>query len=94
MAGTRCVGDPDAVMLETWKSWLLTMQVHSAVFAATFTDQDTVTCKIRQEEWQPAATGPQFYLNAGTWLRLLSGADLPGDGPPRHAGAGARVVAA
>lgn len=71
VARIRCVGDPDAVMLETWESWLLTMQVHSAVFAATFTDQETVTCKIRQEERQLDSTGPQFYLNAGTWLNAF-----------------------
>ncbi|MFF1651377.1 hypothetical protein [Streptomyces sp. NPDC058240] len=34
VARIRCVVDPDAVMLEIWESWLLTMQVHSAVFAA------------------------------------------------------------
>ncbi|MGW1191269.1 immunity 49 family protein [Streptomyces sp. NPDC002559] len=71
MARIRCVGDPDAVMLETWESWLLAMQVHSAVFAATFTDQETVPCKIRQAERQLATTGPQFYLNAGTWLNAF-----------------------
>ncbi|MFJ6011674.1 immunity 49 family protein [Streptomyces sp. NPDC092952] len=68
VARIRCIGDPDAVMLETWESWLLAMQVSSAVFAAAVTDQPTVTCKIRQEERQLEATGPQFYLNAGTWI--------------------------
>ncbi|MFE7462783.1 immunity 49 family protein [Streptomyces sp. NPDC057499] len=68
VARIRCIGDPDAVMLETWESWLLAMQVSSAVFAAAITDQPTVTCKIRQEERQLEATGPQFYLNAGTWV--------------------------
>ena len=68
VARVRCVGDADAVMLETWESWLLAMQVYSAVFAAASTDQETVTCKIRQEERQLARTGPQFYLNAGTWV--------------------------
>ncbi|MFF9573574.1 immunity 49 family protein [Streptomyces sp. NPDC014685] len=71
MARIRCIGDPDAVMLETWESWLLAMQVHSAVFAATFTDQETVTCKIRQDERQLATTGPQLYLNAGTWINAF-----------------------
>ncbi|MGR4881256.1 immunity 49 family protein [Streptomyces sp. LARHCF249] len=58
-------------MLETWESWLLAMQVHSAVFAATSTDQETVTCEIRQEERQLATTGPQLYLNAGTWINAF-----------------------
>ncbi|MEU9318843.1 immunity 49 family protein [Streptomyces sp. NPDC048295] len=71
VARIRCVGDPDAVMLETWESWLLAMQVYSAVFAAASTDQETVTCKIRQEERHLAPTGPQFYLNAGTWLNAF-----------------------
>ncbi|MEV5597979.1 hypothetical protein [Streptomyces sp. NPDC052496] len=30
VALVRCVGDPPAVMLETWESWLLAMQVHPA----------------------------------------------------------------
>ncbi|MFD9725978.1 immunity 49 family protein [Streptomyces sp. NPDC059072] len=68
VALVRCVGDPGAVMLETWESWLLAMQMHSAVFAATSTDQETVTCKIRQEERHLATTGPQTYLHADTWL--------------------------
>jgi hypothetical protein len=68
VALVRCVGDPGAVMLETWESWLLAMQVHSAVFAAAVPDRDAVTCKIRQEERHLATTGPQTYLNANTWL--------------------------
>lgn len=68
VARVRCVGDPGAVMLETWESWLLAMQVHSAVFAAAAPDLETVTCKIRQEERRLATTGPQTYLNANTWL--------------------------
>ncbi|MGW6783340.1 immunity 49 family protein [Streptomyces sp. NPDC054987] len=68
VAFVRCVGDPGAVMLETWESWLLAMQVHSAVFAAVESDRETVTCKIRQEERHLATTGPQTYLHADTWL--------------------------
>ncbi|MCY0952744.1 immunity 49 family protein [Streptomyces sp. H27-S2] len=68
VALVRTVGDPGAVMLETWESWLLAMQVHSAVFAAAASDLETVTCKIRQEERHLATTGPQPYLNAETWL--------------------------
>lgn len=66
VALVRCVGDPGAGMLETWESWLLAMQVHSAVFAAAAPDRETVTCKIRQEERHLATTGPQTY--ADTWL--------------------------
>ncbi|GGZ84572.1 immunity 49 family protein [Streptomyces subrutilus] len=68
VALVRCVGDPDAVMLETWESWLLAMQVHTAVFAAAVPGGEAVTCKIRQEERHLATTGPQTYLNADTWL--------------------------
>lgn len=68
VALVRSVGDPGTVMLETWESWLLAMQVHSAVFAATDSHRETVTCKIRQEERHLATTGPQTYLNADTWL--------------------------
>lgn len=70
VARVRCVGDPGAVMLETWESWLLAMQVHSAVFAAA-PDRETVTCKIHQEERHLATTGPQTYLNANTWLNAF-----------------------
>ncbi|MFE1410210.1 immunity 49 family protein [Streptomyces sp. NPDC058746] len=68
VALVRCVGDPTAGMLETWESWLLAMQVHSAVFAATATEQETVTCKIRQEGRHLVTTGPQTYLHADAWL--------------------------
>ncbi|KOU92512.1 hypothetical protein ADK91_01545 [Streptomyces sp. XY511] len=68
VALVRTVGDPGSVMLETWESWLLAMQVHSAVFAATDPERETVTCKIRQEERHLATTGPQTYLHADTWL--------------------------
>ncbi|MFJ5227953.1 immunity 49 family protein [Streptomyces sp. NPDC088400] len=68
VALVRCVGDPGAVMLESWESWLLAMQVHSAVFAAAVPEGEAVACKIRQEERHLATTGPQTYLNASTWL--------------------------
>lgn len=68
IARVRCVGDPGAVMPETWESWLLAMQVHAAVFAAVAPDRPTVTCKIRQEERHLATTGPQTYLQANVWL--------------------------
>ncbi|MFE2166703.1 immunity 49 family protein [Streptomyces sp. NPDC059447] len=71
VALVRCVGDSTAGMLETWESWLLAMQVHSAVFAATDPDRETVTCKIRQEERHLATTGRQTYLNANTWLNAF-----------------------
>ncbi|MFJ3962512.1 immunity 49 family protein [Streptomyces sp. NPDC090036] len=71
VALVRTLGDPGAVMLETWESWLLAMQVHSAVFAATDPDRESVTCKIRQEERHLATTGPQTYLNANTWLNAF-----------------------
>ncbi|MFE4058334.1 immunity 49 family protein [Streptomyces sp. NPDC059096] len=68
VALVRTVGDPRAVMLETWESWLLAMQAHSAVFAAAVSEGEAVTCKVRQEERHLATTGPQTYLNASTWL--------------------------
>ncbi|MEU3667605.1 immunity 49 family protein [Streptomyces virginiae] len=56
-------------MRETWESWWLAMQVHSAVFAATTApDRETVTCRIRREERHLATTGPQTYLSAHTWI--------------------------
>lgn len=68
VALVRCAVDSDAVMLETWESWLLTMQVHSAVFAAAVPDRETVTCKIREEQRHLTTTGPQTYLSASNWL--------------------------
>lgn len=68
VARIRCILDPKAVKLETWESWLLAMQVHSAVFAAAATDDESVTCRIRQEDRQLAVTGPKFHVNAGTWI--------------------------
>lgn len=42
--------------------------MYSAVFAAACSNQERVTCRIRQEEQQLATTGPQLHLNAGTWI--------------------------
>ncbi|MFF9983007.1 immunity 49 family protein [Streptomyces erythrochromogenes] len=69
VALVRTVGDPDSVVRETWESWRLAMQVHSAVFAATTgPDRETVTCRVRHEERHLATTGPQTYLSAHTWI--------------------------
>ncbi|MGW9068402.1 immunity 49 family protein [Streptomyces yangpuensis] len=69
VAFVRSAVDPRAAMRETWESWRLAMQVHSAVFAATTApDRETVTCRIRHEERHLATTGPQTYLSAHTWI--------------------------
>ncbi|MEU6398035.1 immunity 49 family protein [Streptomyces cinnamoneus] len=69
VALVRSAVDPRAAMRETWESWWLAMQVHSAVFAATTApDRETVTCRIRREERHLATTGPQTYLSAHTWI--------------------------
>ncbi|MEU9255051.1 Imm49 family immunity protein [Streptomyces sp. NPDC048270] len=55
-----------------------------------------MTCKIRQEERQLATTGPQLYLNAGTWINAFCLALMCRETArlPRHAGTGACVAAA
>ncbi|WP_343238661.1 immunity 49 family protein [Streptomyces sp. SID8374] len=68
VARIRCISDPESVVLETWESWLLAMQVYSAVFAAAAADEESVICRIRQEDRRLTATGPQFHVNAGTWV--------------------------
>ncbi|MFE5718243.1 immunity 49 family protein [Streptomyces erythrochromogenes] len=69
VALVRSAVDPHAALRETWESWRLAMQVHSAVFAATTApDRETITCRIRHEERHLATTGPQPYLSAHTWI--------------------------
>lgn len=68
IARIRCVLDPDAVILETWESWLLAMQIHTAVFAAATTSDEHVDCRVGQANLRLTATGPQFHVNAGTWV--------------------------
>ncbi|NBM20385.1 immunity 49 family protein [Streptomyces sp. GC420] len=66
----HCLQDPVAGNLETWESWVLAMQVGSALFAAGVAQEGPVTCRVGtlDEVRKLPATGPQDYLHAGNWL--------------------------
>ncbi|MFF1921508.1 immunity 49 family protein [Streptomyces sp. NPDC058221] len=66
----RCLLDPDVGELDTWESWVLAMQVGSALFIAGTAQESTVTCRVGalDEVRTLPRTGPQEYLHAGNWL--------------------------
>ncbi|THA33505.1 immunity 49 family protein [Streptomyces sp. A1547] len=66
----RCLQDPRSDELETWESWVLAMQVGSALFAAGTAQEGPVPLRIGilDEVRRLPVTGPQDYLHAGNWL--------------------------
>ncbi|MGW7364314.1 immunity 49 family protein [Streptomyces sp. NPDC054841] len=66
----HCLRDPVAGDLETWESWVLAMQVGSALFAAGTAPEGPVASRVGtlDEVRKLPATGPQDYLHAGSWL--------------------------
>ncbi|AXE88399.1 immunity 49 family protein [Streptomyces sp. Go-475] len=69
LAQQRCAVDPQAVRFETWEAWVTAMQTGSALFAAaTAPEGASITCRIKEQEQTLPATGPESYLNAGTWV--------------------------
>ncbi|MDP9843640.1 Imm49 family immunity protein [Streptosporangium lutulentum] len=66
----HCLQDSVAGDLRTWESWVLAMQVGSALFAAGTAQEGPVTCRVGtlDEVRKLPATGPQDYLHAGNWL--------------------------
>ncbi|MGY4968313.1 immunity 49 family protein [Streptomyces nigrescens] len=66
----HCLQDPVAGDLETWESWVLAMQVGSALFASGTAQEGPVACRVGtlDEVRKLPATGPQDYLHAGNWL--------------------------
>ncbi|WP_141310485.1 immunity 49 family protein [Streptomyces spinoverrucosus] len=68
LAQSRCLVDPRASIFPTWDAWVNAMQVGSAVFAAATTAQDHVQCRIAHKDRTLQATGPQWYVNPGSWI--------------------------
>nr|WP_237556545.1 immunity 49 family protein [Streptomyces sp. SID5464] len=69
LAQQRCAVDPQAVRFEIWEAWVTAMQTGSALFAAaTAPEGASITCRIKEQEQTLPATGPESYLNAGTWV--------------------------
>lgn len=71
-AMARCEVDPDAEEFETWEAWVTAMQLGHARFAlAAVPEGRTVTCRIREKEWDLPATGPQPNVNASSWVKAF-----------------------
>ncbi|MGW8558008.1 immunity 49 family protein [Streptomyces tubercidicus] len=66
----HCLQDPVVGDLKTWESWVLAMQVGSALFASGTAQEGPVACRVGtlDEVRKLPATGPQDYLHAGNWL--------------------------
>ncbi|MFE3553823.1 hypothetical protein ACFXKW_02990 [Streptomyces sp. NPDC059193] len=63
----RRLQDPTSDKLETWESWVLAIQVGSALFAAGTAQEDPVPLRVGtlDEVRRLPTTGPQDYLHAG-----------------------------
>ncbi|MFC5252055.1 immunity 49 family protein [Streptomyces nigrescens] len=68
LAQSHCLLDPRASIFPTWDAWVNAMQVGSAVFAVATTTEEHVQCRIAHKDRTLRATGPQWYVNPGSWL--------------------------
>ncbi|WP_018565203.1 immunity 49 family protein [Streptomyces sp. PsTaAH-124] len=70
VAKSLCAEDPDVEEFATWEAWVTAMQVGSAIFTSAAASEGPVACRIGVdgEVRELPATGPQFYLNAGSWV--------------------------
>ncbi|MFB7596060.1 immunity 49 family protein [Streptomyces sp. NPDC056160] len=70
VAKSLCAEDPDVGKFATWEAWITAMQVGSALFTSATASAGPVACRIGVdgEVRNLPATGPQFYLNAGSWV--------------------------
>ncbi|MCM3265408.1 immunity 49 family protein [Streptomyces thermoviolaceus] len=64
----RCAVDPRAARLETWEAVVTALQIYSALFAVTGTDEGSVECCIAHKVWTLPVIGPRPYADAGNWL--------------------------
>lgn len=71
LAKSHCLLDPRAAIFPTWDAWVNAMQISSAVFAAATTAEDHVQCRIDHKERTLQATGPQWYVNPGSWINAF-----------------------
>ena len=71
----RCAVDPRAAKSETWEAVVTAMQIHSALYAVTSTNEGTVRCRIVHKVRTLPAIGPRTYASAGN--RLTPPSDLP-----------------
>ncbi|MEV2277781.1 immunity 49 family protein [Nocardiopsis sp. NPDC049922] len=64
--------DPEAVQLQTWQAWVVSMQVAHALFAVSTASKGTdVECVIDQKPRHLTATGPRYYTNASNWTQAF-----------------------
>ncbi|MFD9339114.1 immunity 49 family protein [Streptomyces sp. NPDC060028] len=70
VAEARCATDPTADLFTTWESWVIAMQVGTALFTSGAAAEGPVPCRIgiAGEVRNLPATGPQSYLHAGNWV--------------------------
>lgn len=71
LARRRCLLDPTAREIETRESFVLAMQVFSAIFATARKSDGEVECRIADEVKRIPATGPRYYTDAGNWIKAL-----------------------
>ncbi|MFF3687536.1 immunity 49 family protein [Streptomyces sp. NPDC002187] len=71
LAKAHCLMDPRGSIFPTWDAWVNAMQVGSAVFATATTPEEYVPCRIAHKDRTLRATGPQWYVNPGSWINAF-----------------------
>ncbi|MCK1796239.1 immunity 49 family protein [Streptomyces sp. XM4193] len=64
-------GDPNSEIFETWDSFVVAMQIGSAMFSSVLLNEGSVERVIAHEGRQIEASPPQYYTNAGNWLEAF-----------------------
>ncbi|MER6070921.1 immunity 49 family protein [Streptomyces sp. NPDC001852] len=64
----RCAADPQAAKVETWEAIVTALQIGTALFAVTRSDQGTVRCRVGHEMRTIPALGPRPFADAGNWI--------------------------
>ncbi|MDL2078338.1 immunity 49 family protein [Streptomyces sp. GXMU-J15] len=70
-ARSLCATDATVSRLQTWEAFISAMQVGSALFNAAVISEGTVDCRIADKVRVIPAVGPQYYANAGNWIKAF-----------------------
>jgi Immunity protein 49 len=72
VAKLRCGLDPRAEEMDTWAAFFVAKEVAAALFAgASATEGEEVHVQIAGKDMTIAATGPQSYADASTWVQAF-----------------------
>ncbi|WP_369251047.1 Imm49 family immunity protein [Streptomyces sp. R41] len=71
LSRTRGGLDPEAEEFDTWASYVTSMQLGSALFAAAAADEPAIEYQIDRQLRSIPTAGAQSYAHAGSWISAL-----------------------